>query len=316
MIETFLSVLLAVGLDRRFKEVRRFHPLVGFGNYASSIERRLNASAPKGAKAKLSRKTLGVMAWCFAVLPFFYLAYIVDNALNSSGLWRVLVGAFVLYVAIGWQSLIDHAHAVSEPLQQGNLEDARTAVGMIVSRDTQALDETQVASAATESVLENGADAIFAALFWFIVAGIPGVVLYRLSNTLDAMWGYRNERFEVFGWMAARTDDLLNYVPARLTALSYAIVGNFHLAVAAWRVQGNSWKSPNAGPVMASGAGAIKVRLGGGAIYHGVWQDRDSLGPESGASASWHSVEASVALVNRTLILWLALFGIVLWVSG
>ncbi len=118
-------------------------------------------------------------------------------------------------------------------------------MSLIVSRDPASLDITR---AATESVLENGNDAVFGALFWFVVAGAPGVVVYRLANTLDAMWSYRNERYVDFGFAAARLDDLLNYVPARLTALTYAILGHTRSAWRCWRAQAHDWDSPNAGP--------------------------------------------------------------------
>ena len=148
---------------------------------------------------------------------------------------------------------------------------------------------------------------LFSPLFFGSVClGIPGVILYRLSNTLDAMWGYKSERYLQFGWCAARMDDLLNYVPARLTALSYSLLGNTELAFKAWRQQAKTWKSPNAGPVMASGAGAINVSLGGAAIYDGELQERPALGPEEGAAPSAKSIEDACELVNHVLVFWIA----------
>jgi len=312
------SVLLALLLDYVLQEPRRFHPLVGFGNLALWLERRLNARAGAGAPLRdasgRGTKLAGVIAWILAVLPLTVLASMLDALVDFSDGLSFVVGGVVLYLAIGWRSLLSHGMAIARPLAAGDLDEARKAVGMIVSRDTSELQETDIASAATESMLENGADAIFSAIFWFCLLGIPGVVLYRLSNTLDAMWGYKNERYLEFGWAAARMDDLLNFMPARLTALSYALMGQTRLSLAAWRQQAGNWKSPNAGPVMAAGAGAINVSLGGAAIYHGKLQQRPQLGPASGSSASAASIERACTLVNRVLLLWCVLLCIAVFI--
>ncbi|BFM15821.1 adenosylcobinamide-phosphate synthase CbiB [Maricurvus nonylphenolicus] len=300
-------LLAALLLDKLLGEPRRFHPLVGFGHWTNAIEGCLNRSN----KFQLFGFLLGACAWVLAVIPIVIVAAFLDHWLQAYSYLHMLVTAAVLYLAIGWQSLLQHAQAVAKPLIAGDLSSARQAVGMIVSRDPEQLDTTGVAKAATESVLENGADAIFSAIFWCVIAGllgygIAGVVLYRLANTLDAMWGYRNERFLQFGWAAARIDDLLNFIPARLTALSYTLMGNTRVAWQCWREQGYNWKSPNAGPVMASGAGALNVSLGGEARYHQQLQVRPALGPntQTGRAPSGHTIVDACQLVNRALVLW------------
>jgi len=308
LTNALMAIVVALLLDYLFKEPRRFHPLVGFGNLANRIEKVLNHSSYGRLK--------GCFSWAFAVLPFVLVTALLSWFIQPGSWAYTLLSAGVLYLAVGWQSLLSHAQAIAQPLRAGDISAARQAVGRIVSRDTSELDEQAIASAATESVLENGADAIFGAIFWFLMLGVPGVVLYRLSNTLDAMWGYKNERFLHFGWAAARIDDVLNYIPARLTALSYALVGNKALALAAWRMQAATWKSPNAGPVMAAGAGAINTRLGGAALYHGEWQSRPDLGPNDGGVPSATSIAASCSLVNRALFLWLLCVGFFVAVHG
>jgi adenosylcobinamide-phosphate synthase len=294
LINLLLPLLLALALDYFLGEPKRFHPLVGFGHWVNWLECLFT---------RRSRST-GVLAWCIAVLPCALLTLWVDSLITQN-FWQCLFNALLLYLALGWCSLLQHARAIAEPLAADDLDAARQAVAMIVSRDVSAADKEQIATAATESVLENGADAIFAALFWFAVAGPVGVLVYRLANTLDAMWGYRNERYRYFGWAAARIDDVFNFIPARLTALSYCLLGNWQQGRAAWLRQGANWKSPNAGPVMAAGAGALGVRLGGSACYHGEQQLRPILGDEEqGAAPTAATIQLACALLNRSLLLW------------
>ncbi len=289
-----LSLLAGVALDVALGEPRRGHPLVAFGRLAERLEARFNAHGG-------GWRSHGVSAWCLAVLPLTFLTWLLAQLPLLGGLLEILA----LYAALGLRSLHEHALPVLDALRRGDLSAAREGVARVVSRDTSALDASGVARAATESVLENGSDAVFAALFWFAVAGAPGVVLYRLSNTLDAMWGYRTPRFERFGWAAARIDDLLNFVPARLTALTYALLGQTRRALACWRRQAPQWDSPNAGPVMAAGAGALGVELGGAAVYHGEPHQRPVLG--EGVPADAESIAGALSLLRRGVVLWLAL---------
>jgi adenosylcobinamide-phosphate synthase len=290
-----LADLLAAGilLDLLLGEPRRWHPLVGFGRLAQAIERRLN----RGTLPFLR----GLLAWLLAVLPLSLLAWL---AAAHAGLW---LHALLLYACIGLRSLRDHTMPIVDALRAGDLETARARTSWIVSRDTHQAGETDLAKAGAESLLENGNDAVFGTLFWFLVAGGAGAVLFRLANTLDAMWGYRNARFILFGRAAARIDDALNYVPARLTALSYVVLAGAGRARAwqCWRTQAPAWSSPNAGPVMASGAGALGVSLGGAAVYDGQLEQRPPLGAGPNATAS--DIVRAWRLVLHTTLLWLGL---------
>ena len=212
----------------------------------------------------------------------------------------------LLTLCLGHRSLFDHARPILHAMQQGDIKHARTLTSRIVSRDK---DHIDVNKATIESVLENGNDAVFGTLFWFVIGGAAGAVAYRLVNTLDAMWGYRTPRFFYFGKTAARLDDVLNFVPARLTALSYALLGNTRKALSCWHQQAPLWDSPNAGPVMASGAGALDVQLGGAACYHGEWHQRPMLGTSNIAEAN--DIVRALRLVSNSVLLWLSVIGIV-----
>jgi adenosylcobinamide-phosphate synthase len=295
-----LALLAALGvvLDWLLGEARRWHPLVGFGMLANRLERLLN----RGSSA--SRYYVGALGWMLAVLPLTLLSYWLLATLSAHWPLAAFAGhALLLYFAIGLRSLGDHALPIADALLAGDLAAARALTARIVSRDTAQADASDLAKAGVESLLENGNDAVFGALFWFVIAGGPGALLFRLANTLDAMWGYRTERFSAYGGAAARIDDLLNFIPARLTGICYALLGNTRTALYCWRTQAPLWDSPNAGPVMASGAGALGVLLGGGAIYHGQLEMRPALG--MGTAVEGEDIRRAWRLVALTTVCWM-----------
>lgn len=296
LISIALLMAAGVALDWLFGEVPRWHPLVGFGRYASAMERLCNRGSLRYMK--------GVFAWAMTVLPPVAGAVLlVRLAGHGNAVLAAFVHVVLLYFCIGMRSLRDHMLPIAQALAEQDLPQARQLASRIVSRDTGRADEEAIAKAAVESTLENGNDAVFGTLFWFAVAGGPGALLFRLANTLDAMWGYRTERFLSFGWMAARTDDALNWIPARLTAWSYALLGNRSNARRCWKEQAPAWSSPNAGPVMSSGAGALGLALGGAADYDGVTELRPLLG--MGRAPVADDIGRAWQLVARTGVLWI-----------
>jgi adenosylcobinamide-phosphate synthase len=305
-----VALLLASGiaLDLLLGEARRWHPLVGFGRLAQWLERRLNLGSWRIAR--------GAAGWALAVLPLTAAAAWLCAAGGVAGL---AIHVLLLYLCLGLRSLRDHVLSIYTSLAAGDLPRARWLTSRIVSRDTAQASEAELARAGAESLLENGNDAVFGTLFWFLVGGGAGALLFRLANTLDAMWGYRNVRFNLFGRVSARVDDLLNYVPARLTALSYALLapGGRLRALRCWRAQAPAWSSPNAGPVMASGAGALGISLGGAATYDGEVELRPVLG--AGPAATAGDIPRAWRLVFHTALLWTAIalgLGSIVYLAG
>lgn len=298
VLQSTATLAAAVVLDLALGEPRRFHPLVGFGRCAQVMERCANRG---GQGARIG---LGAIALLIVSAPPVGAAVALRHAPLHFAV-ALAADAVVLYFALGLQSLRRHARDVTTALSTGDLARARDAVARMVSRDAGPLDEPGVAAAATESVLENGNDAVFGVVFWYLVLGLPGALAYRLVNTLDAMWGYRNARFDRFGRCAARADDAMNFLPARVTAFFYGLGGDFLCALRCRRAQGKQWKSGNAGAVMSAGAGALKIRLGGAALYHGKPQPRPTLG--TGPPAAAADITRAVRLVQRALLFWLLL---------
>jgi adenosylcobinamide-phosphate synthase len=288
-----LLACIAVALDFALGEPKRYHPLVGFGYLATKLEHWLN---PTHLQTSPTQYCLGLFGLSLLIMPWVAIAY----GLSLIERFHPLLDVALLYFALGHKSLHEHAQAVSSALSKHDNEAAKLSASYMVSRDSSSIDPIP---ATVESVLENGNDGVFGALFWFLVAGGVGALAFRLINTMDAMWGYKNPRYHYFGWAAARLDDVFNYIPARLTAITYALLGHTKLAMQCWKAQAPLWDSPNAGPVMSAGAGALNVQLGGAARYHGEWHLRPTLGAGEPPIAS--DIDRALALVRHGVYRWL-----------
>jgi adenosylcobinamide-phosphate synthase len=301
MMEAALPVtvcIVALLSDRIFGEPK-WHPLVLFGRFAKRTERSLNNST----------KSAGILGVLLVTVPPSLIIYLIQ--INIEIFWlRALFDLLVMYIVIGWQSMKEHALAVMKPLVENKIETAREKLGVIVSRETKNMDEELIVGSTIESVLENGHDCVFASLFWYALLGPAGAVCHRLVNTLDAMWGYKNDRFLHFGWFAARLDDVMGWAPARLTAICYGLAGSLVGALSAWRDQSAKHKSPNAGLVIASGAGSLGILIGGPVTYDGMLQDKPWLG--SGSRAVPRDISRTLTLVDRSLAIWMGIYALII----
>ena len=309
-----LVIALALLLDRLLGEPKKFHPLIGFGNVAAWFEKKLN-HYPDGKHTIF----YGALAWLTIVVPLpvaiywtghFIIEYAIENnqSLLTLKLLALLFDSVLLYLIIGLTSLKQHAMQIYRPLSDGDLPMARHFTGYLVSRDTSALSTQQMSRATVESMLENGHDAVIASLFYYAIGGIELALIHRLANTLDAMWGYKNKRFNDFGCFTARMDDVLGFVSGKVTVCCYAIQGKLLSSVRNAFVQGNQYKSHNGGWVMAAGATVLNIKLGGSAIYHGKTHYSVQLG--EGDNVTLQDIVRSITLVQRASLVLLLVVSI------
>lgn len=265
---------LALGwvADQVLGDPRRWHPVAGFGRVAAGLERVCWADDRAHGVGYVVVLVGGTVA----------LGAMAQRAASGPAA-RVLATAAATWTVLGGRTLARESSAIARFLDDGDLDAARHRLRSLVSRDPESLDADEIARAALESVAENTSDAVVAPLVWGAIAGIPGLLGYRAVNTLDAMVGYRNERYGRFGWAAARLDDVVNWVPARLCSglaivLAPVVGGRPGVAWRAVREQSGQHPSPNGGVVEAAFAGGLGVRIGGSNVYGGVVEDRGELG--------------------------------------
>lgn len=250
------------------------HPVVWIGIAIDALERRWNRpELSDGARRGLGVLTVVLVAGGAAVI-----GYVVQTLAGYVSFGAALI-VLVASTGLAQHSLYTHVRAVLQPLEHGNLVAARREVGQIVGRDTTVLNESGVAGAALESLAESFNDGIVAPAFWLFVGGLPGLFAYKALNTADSLIGHREPRWRMFGWAAARADDVANLIPARLAGALLAIAGGGGLLVM-WR-DAPKHASPNAGWPEAAMAGALRVRLGGPTAYDGVMHERPVFGAGS-----------------------------------
>jgi len=262
-------LVLALLLDAALGEPRWLwdrlpHPVVVMGRAVAELDKRLNQG--------VSRKTNGILTMLILGFGALTLGWVLAQ-------FGWLVSIVIAAILISQRSLVQHVSAVGQALRL-SVGDGRIAVAQIVGRDTATMDKPAVTRAAIESAAENLSDGVIAPAFWFLVGGLPGILLYKITNTADSMIGYHTEKYRDFGWAAARFDDLLNWIPARLTALLMAAV---HGQLRAWRIissDAQKHRSPNAGWPEAAMARALDVSLAGPRSYDGEMRDFPFVHPQ------------------------------------
>jgi len=283
------GLILGIVVDDLVGDPARRHPVAGFGTAASLVERRMYADSAAA----------GVGFATAAVLPIYATGLIAERALTRRPLLRTAAVAAATWTVLGGRSLRGVGSAMAAHLEAGRTEDARALVPSLCGRDPNSLDTVGIAKATVESIAENTSDSVVAPLFWGAVAGLPGLLSYRAVNTLDAMIGHRSPRYARFGTAAARTDDVVNLAPARLTAAltvagAKSVAGSPRASWQAWRADASQHPSPNAGRCEAAMAGALGVQLGGKTTYASGVEDRPVLG--SGSAPTVADIDRAVRL--------------------
>jgi adenosylcobinamide-phosphate synthase len=290
-----LGIALGVAADLAFGDPRRFHPVAGFGRAALTLERRLYRDEIRRGAVLTALAVGGPVALGLAPARPGRGRPVRHTLLVAAATWSVLGGT----------SLAREGTAMARALEEGDLPAGRSRLSNLCARDPAGMDSDSLARATVESLAENASDAVVAPLLWGAVAGLPGLLGYRAANTLDAMVGYTSPRYLRFGRVAARFDDLVNLVPARVTgaliALLAPVVGGSRAQ--AWQVlrrDGSRHPSPNAGRPEAATAGALGVRLGGRNVYAGHTENRPVMG--DGRTPSAGDVRRAVLLGRATVL--------------
>ena len=268
---TVLSLFIGWLLDKCLGDPQWLpHPIVLFGKMIAWGERKLNKGRYRVAKGALLAITLVLIVFIFTwLIRLFFLHF---------SLWTtILFDSVCIFFCLSGTTLIREVREVFVAVDR-SLDEGRKQVARIVGRDTSALSAQEVRTAALETLAENLSDGVIAPLFWYLLLGVPGMVAYKMVNTLDSMIGYKSERYALFGRFAARMDDVANFVPARFTALLMILVSGKPSLISFVGRYGKQHASPNSGYPEAALAGILNCRFGGPNWYFGKVVDKPYIG--------------------------------------
>ncbi len=297
----FLALVLALVLEQA-KPLRRGNRLyAAFEHYADYLERRFN-----GLQA-----SHGAIAWCVAVLPLALVTIIAYALLRNANVLLALAWSIaVLYVAMGFRRFSHCFTEIAQALREQNINTARDVLGRWRGVPADELNAADIARVSIELGLLQAHRYVLGPIFWFVILGPVGPVVYRAADLLAERWGLRLEpEKRAFALFAERAFFWIDWLPARMTAATFSIAGNFEDAAYCWRTQAAGWSRGSEGIVLASGAGALGVKLGGALREDGMLNQRPELG--IGEDVSPEDLRGTVGLIWRALVLWLFLLLIV-----
>jgi adenosylcobinamide-phosphate synthase len=297
----FLALVAALLLEQAWPLRAGNRLQEGFSRYAQLLEGQFNGGEPRH----------GAIAWALAVVPVAGVVVVVHQLLYTLGPLAALAWSIaVLYATMGFRRFSHHFTEIQTALRAGELDPARQHLGKWRGESAIELNAGEIARLTIEQGLIASHRHVFGTLFWFVVLGPAGAVLYYCATALAEKWGWRTDaELAVFGRFAATAHHWLDWLPARLTAASFAIMGNFEDAVYCWREQSQRWSAGAYGYILASGAGALGVQLGGALHRNGTLEYRPELG--LGAEAGVDDLDVAVRLIWRALVLWMFLIFIV-----
>lgn len=307
IIDHLISIVLAYLIDRIVGDPKSLpHPVRMIGKGIACLEQRLNFGKFRRLKGSLVVFLLVIVVIAITVL-IMYFSYRMNRTFG------IVIESSLIATTIATKGLADAANDVYEPLIEGDIEKARKNLSLIVARDTEQLTEAEITRATVETVAENTSDGITAPLFWALIGGAPLALAYRTINTCDSMLGYKNEQFAQFGWASARLDDVVNYIPSRLTGLWMIIVNQpvqprsrrdcFRI----FTRDAKKHASPNSGWLESATAALLGIQLGGTNIYAGIVSKRAYIGESIYPLEAKHIAQA-VSIMHRTTNTMLILF--------